>query len=120
MGRLLCHILWDSAREERSVAEVDVQQAVQQIFLREAHAFHDLWDMLPLKVRQLLVALAKEGRSQAQVYSGDFLQKHGLGSASSVQRAVSCLMNEEILEKINGGYHFTGVFFKRWIGDEFA
>jgi len=118
--QLLCHILWDSAREERSVAEEDVQQAVQQIFLREAHAFHDVWDMLPLKARQLLVALAKEDRFQAQVYSGDFLQKHALGSASSVQRVVSRLITEEILEKVNGGYHFTDVFFKRWIRDEFS
>ena len=118
--QLLCHILWNGGREERIVAEGDVQQAVRQIFLREAHAFHDLWDMLPLKARQLLVALAKEGRSQAQLYSSNFLQKHGLGSASSVQRAVSRLMTEEILEKANGGYQFTDVFFRQWIEEEFA
>lgn len=119
-SQLLCHILWNRGRQERIVAEGDVQQAVRQIFLREAHAFHDLWDMLPIKARQLLVALAKEGRSQAQLYSSNFLQKHGLGSASSVQRAVSRLMTEEILEKANGGYQFTDVFFRQWIEEEFA
>lgn len=116
--QLLCHILWDRTREARTVTADDVSSALQEVFLREAHAFHDLWDMLPLKARQLLVALAKEENSQVQVYSSDFLQKHNLGSASSVQRAVSRLMIEEILEKLTGGYQFTDIFFKRWIRNE--
>ena len=65
-----------------------------------------------------MAALAKEENSQVQVYSSDFLQKHNLGSASSVQRAVSRLMIEEILEKLTGGYQFTDIFFKRWIRNE--
>ena len=118
--QLLCHILWNRIREEKIVTREDVSQAVEEIFLREAHAFHDLWDMLPLKARQLLVALAKEEGTQVQLYSNDFLQKHSLGPASSVQRAVSRLLIEEILEKANGGYQFTDVFFKRWIRKEFT
>ena len=118
--QLLCHILWNRIREEKIVTREDVSQAVEEIFLREAHAFHDLWDMLPLKARQLLVALAKEEGTQVQLYSNDFLQKYSLGPASSVQRAVSRLLIEEILEKANGGYQFTDVFFKRWIRKEFT
>jgi len=116
--QLLCHTLWDRTREVRTVTADDVSSALQEVFLREAHAFHDLWDMLPLKVRQLLVALAKEENSQVQVYSSDFLRKHNLGSASSVQRAVSRLMIEEILEKLTSGYQFTDIFFRQWIRNE--
>jgi len=118
--QLFCHILWNRTHERGTVKVDDISSTLQEVFLREGHAFHDLWDMLPLKARQVLVALAKEDRSQAQLYSSDFLQKHALGSASSVQRAVSRLITEEILEKVNGGYEFTDVFFKRWIRDEFA
>jgi len=118
--QLLCHILWSHKREERTITKEDVSQAVQEVFLREAHAFHDLWDMLPLKARQLLVALAKEESSQVRLYSNDFLRRHNLGSASSVQRTVSRLQEEEILEKIDGEYQYTDVFFKRWIREEFA
>ena len=116
--QLLCHILWDRTREARTVTADAVSSALPEVFLREAHAFQDLWDMLPLKARQVRVALAKEENSQVQVYSSDFLQKHNLGSASSVQRAVSRLMIEEILEKLTGGYQFTDIFFKRWIRNE--
>ena len=113
--QLLCHILWDRKRQEKVIAKEDIYLAVQEVFMREAHAFHDIWDMLPLKSRQLLVALAKEESSQVRPFSSGFLQKHNLGSASSVQRAITRLLEEEVLEKTNGGYQFTDVFFKRWL-----
>jgi len=117
--QLLSHILWARLREEKEITKEDVHQGVQEIFLRESHAFHDLWDLLPLKARQLLVALAKES-SGVRLYSNSFLQRHNLGSASSVQRAVERLQEEEILEKVDGEYQYTDVFFKRWIQEEFA
>ena len=113
--QLLCHILWDRKRQEKAIAKEDIYLAVQEVFMREAHAFHDIWDMLPLKSRQLLVALAKEDSPQVRPFSSGFLQKHNLGSASSVQRAITRLLEEEVLEKTNGGYQFTDVFFKRWL-----
>ena len=113
--QLLCHILWDRKRQDKVIAKEDIYLAVQEVFMREAHAFHDIWDMLPLKSRQLLVALAKEDSPQVRPFSSGFLQKHNLGSASSVQRAITRLLEEEVLEKTNGGYQFTDVFFKRWL-----
>lgn len=113
--QLLCNILWDRKRQEKVIAKEDIYLAVQEVFMREAHAFHDIWDMLPLKSRQLLVALAKEDSPQVRPFSSGFLQKHNLGSASSVQRAITRLLEEEVLEKTNGGYQFTDVFFKRWL-----
>jgi hypothetical protein len=113
--QLLCHILWDRKRQEKVIAKEDIYLAVQEVFMREAHAFHDIWDMLPLKSRQLLMALAKEDSPQVRPFSSAFLQKHNLGSASSVQRAITRLLEEEVLEKTNGGYQFTDVFFKRWL-----
>jgi hypothetical protein len=113
--QLLCHILWDRKRLEKVIAKEDIYLAVQEVFMREAHAFHDIWDMLPLKSRQLLVALAKEENPQVQLFSSNFLQKHNLGSASSVQRAIARLLEEEVLEKTDGGYQFTDIFFKRWL-----
>jgi len=118
--QLLCHILWARGRVERTITKEDVSQAVQEVFLREAHAFYDLWEMLPLKARQLLVALAKEESSQVQLYSNDFLRKHNLGPASSVQRAIARLLEEEVLERVDGGYQYTDVFFKRWVREEFT
>jgi len=118
--QLLCHVLWDRLRDERVVTADHVALGVEEVLSREAHAFHDMWDTLPLKARQLLVALAKEGDPGVEIYSSKFLQKHNLGPASSVQRALERLLADEILERVNGAYEFTDVFFKRWIRREFT
>ncbi len=117
--QLLCHILWDRLSPSGVLATEAVASGVDEVFLREAHAFHDLWDMLPLKARQLLITLAHESNSDVQIYSTDFLLKYRLGPASSVQRAMARLLAEEILEKENGGFQFTDVFFRRWVEREF-
>lgn len=113
--QLLCHILWDRNQQEKIITKESITAALQEVFMREAHAFQGLWDMLTLKARQLLVALAKEEGPQVQLFSSDFLRKHNLGSASSIQRAITRLLEEEVLEKADGGYQFTDVFFKRWL-----
>jgi hypothetical protein len=74
---------------------------------------------LPLKARQFLVALVREGTPRAEIYSSSFLRRHKLGSASSVQRTVERLLANEILERVNGAYEFTDIFFKRWINRGF-
>jgi len=118
--QLLCHILWDRRREKNIVTKEDISEAVSEVFLREAHAFCDLWDMLPRKARQLLIALAKEEGPQGQIFSNDFLRKHNLGPASSIQRAVAGLLREEVLEKADDGYQYTDIFFKRWLKKTFV
>ena len=118
--QLLCHILWDRNQQEKIITKESITAALQEVFMREAHAFQGLWDMLTLKARQLLVALAKEEGPQVQLFSSDFLRKHNLGSASSVQRAITRLLEEEVLEKTDGGYQFTDVFFKRWLREAFG
>ena len=50
---------------------------------------------------ELLVAMAKEETPRVEIYSSRFLQKHNLGPASSVQRALEHLLAEEILERVN-------------------
>ena len=36
-----------------------VALGVEEVFSREAHALHEMWDTLTLEARQLLVALAR-------------------------------------------------------------
>ena len=50
--QLFCHILWDCKRQEKVIAKEDITWRFREVFMREAHAFHDIWDMLPLKSGQ--------------------------------------------------------------------
>lgn len=118
--QLLCHVLWDRQRDERLITADHVALGVEEVLSREAHAFHEIWEALPLRARQLLVALAREESPQVEIYSTKFLRRHNLGSASSVQRALERLLSEELLERVDGKYEFTDVFFKRWLRREFT
>jgi hypothetical protein len=82
---------------------------MQEIFRNKNLPFYRFGKHLPL--REI---------PRCNLFSSDFLRKHNLGSASSVQRAIARLLEEEVLEKTNGGYQFTDVFFKRWLRKAFV
>ena len=90
-----------------------MEVGVNGVLTREAHAYHAVWDALPTKSRQLLEALAVSPGTR--IYASDFLKRHHLGSASSVQKAVKYLEKEELIQRENDEFIFTDVFFMRWI-----
>ena len=71
---------------------------------------------------QLLVAIAKEGwvtEPQAQI----FLQKHKIGAASSVQKALKALLDKEMICSVETtgktAYRVYNVFLMRWLNRTF-
>lgn len=110
---LLCSILWDRHTATKHIAPEDVDRDVDEVIKREAHAYHELWDRLTSRSRQLLEALTVD--PSPQIYSREFLTRHNLGSPSAIQRAVKHLEAEEIIERENAGYMFTDIFFRLWI-----
>jgi hypothetical protein len=49
------------------------------------------------------------------IYSRQFLEKHGLGAPSSLQKATKKLITLELIQPANGSYEIVDLFFKRWI-----
>ena len=60
-----------------------------------------------------LVALMQE--DNPEIYSRRFLEKHGLGAASSLQKATRKLMRMELIQQADGSYEIVDLFFKKWI-----
>jgi len=50
----------------------------------EAPAFMAAWDLLSLKQKQVLTALAEAGQRK-HIFASDFIQEYKLGAASSVE-----------------------------------
>jgi hypothetical protein len=69
---------------------------------------------LSLHQRQVLQAIAKHGGRN--VYAGEFLATHRLGSHSSVQTSLRQLLKEQIVLKVNGEHGIADPFFREWIG----
>ena len=67
---------------------------------------------------KLLIAIAKEGHV-AEVQAQDFLRKYAIGAASSVQKALSALLDKEMIFSIETAektaYRVYNVFLMRWL-----
>jgi hypothetical protein len=112
----LCHFTWQATREAgvRTAGVAQVERAIAAILDAESARFTDLWDALTLPLRAFLAVLAS-GRGRA-IFSEEFRRTHGLGSASTVQHAVSQLTERQLIEgSTRAGYRVADPFFRAWI-----
>lgn len=75
-----------------------------------------LWALAP-KQKQLLHAIAKDKRVKG-ITSSEFVKKHRLVSASSVQAALKTLMKNDIITCENGEYRVYDYFFADYLAKE--
>ena len=73
---------------------------------------------LPDKQGKLLIAIAKNGRTQAPT-SAEFVKKHNLTSASSVQSALKGLIEKEFVTRDETGYMVYDKFLNMWLKDKY-
>jgi AAA+ ATPase superfamily predicted ATPase len=110
----LCHQLWAlRAGKADRITERDIGEAIAAIVEQDAPHFSVGWDHLSLHQRQVLQAIARSGGRN--VFAGEFLTAHRLGSHSSVQTSLRQLLKEQVLTKANGEYRFADPFFREWV-----
>ena len=69
---------------------------------------------IPEKQKELLYAIAKDGEAE-RVTSAEFIKRHSLSSASSVQSATKKLLEKDIITEIGKVYSLTDKLFAMWI-----
>ncbi|MHB0976457.1 MAG: AAA family ATPase [Candidatus Aquicultorales bacterium] len=109
----LCHEVWNGARDERRVTEEVIDKAVQSVIDTQSYAYSEMWDCTTAKQRALLGALSVE--PGAGILSADFVRRFSLGATSNVQYSAKVLAEKQLIERVNGGWAITDVFFQRWI-----
>ncbi|HVP23458.1 MAG TPA: helix-turn-helix domain-containing protein, partial [Conexivisphaerales archaeon] len=65
------------------------------------------------KQRSLLLAMAREGGSN--IYSKEFIDRNDLSGPSTVQKAVRYLEEKGLVDREDGGYAVSDVFFREWL-----
>ena len=110
----LCHVLWELCEPRTGVTAEMLQAAVKVLLDRESYAYTTLWESLTLSQKRFLKGLAVE-TSGVKVFAGEFVSRHGLGSASNAQRAVQALLSKDIIDRDNGSFVITDRFFRLWI-----
>ena len=71
-----------------------VESAIEDILLENERHYKNRLSLLTPKPKELLIAIAKEGKAQ-RVTSGDFVRRHHLNSTSSVQSAIKQLLEDD-------------------------
>jgi AAA+ ATPase superfamily predicted ATPase len=94
------------------------EMSVANIISSQAFTFQEILARLPEKQKEVLVAIAKEVKVKA-INSSNFILKHHLRSASSVQSAVKYLVSKDLLTVTAGTYSVYDRFFGRWLMNYF-
>jgi uncharacterized protein len=109
----LCYALWEETSPRRAAGRAELDAAVVRVLRAENAHFTLIWDQASRVQRAVLYALAREPLVSAT--ARDFRQRHGLPGASSVQRALDALVEDEVvLREAAGSYRIAEPFLAEW------
>lgn len=117
----LCHEVFNvsfSKAKKQVIGIKDIEDAKEKCIAAQSYAYSNIWDGLAGKQKDLILALALN--PNANIYSQKFLEEHELGTPASVQTAVKALEKKGMLDRVNGGYSISDVFFVEWLEKKIA
>ena len=82
------------------------------------YAYSENMFRLPDKQGKLLIAIAKDGKVKEPT-SSDFIKRHNLASASSVQAALKGLTEKEFTTRDKNGHAVYDKFFELWLKEKY-
>ena len=114
----ILHNAFANANPQKTLNEEDIKDALDELLDARGRSFSNIMNKLNYKQKETLVAIAKEGKA-CGVTSVAFVKKHVLSSASSVQYAISTLLEDQLITYEDSGktkiYSVADRFFGYWI-----
>ena len=105
----LLHNTFASVEADKVVDVADINQTLTEILEDKGRTFASVMNQLNYQQKETLVAIAKEGKATG-VTSVSFVKKHALKSPSSVQYAISTLLDKQLLTYDDQGRGRTKVY----------
>lgn len=103
---------------DKVIDEADIHQVLNDILEEKGHSFASVMNQLNFQQKESLIAIAKEGKASG-VTSVAFVKKHALKSPSSIQYAISALLEKQLLtyqsEERTKVYSIADRFMEMWI-----
>jgi DNA-binding MarR family transcriptional regulator len=103
---------------EKPIEESDILKTIDDILEDRGHIFASMMNQLNYQQKETLIAIAKEGKASG-VTSVAFVKKHSLKSPSSVQYAISTLLDKQLITFENDNrtkiYSVSDRFLQKWI-----
>ena len=114
----LLHNAFAYVDSDRVVDEEDINKTLSDILEEKGRTFASVMNQLNYQQKETLIAIAKEGKVSG-VTSARFVKKHALKSPSSVQYAISMLLERQLLtyqnEERTKVYSIADRFLEMWI-----
>lgn len=95
-----------------------VPEALREIVDSFRYTYSEILFRLPEKQKELLIAIAKEGKAKA-LTSGAFIKKYRLASASSVQAALKGLLDKDFVTQEMNVYQIYDRFLGIWLRENY-
>lgn len=100
---------------ERGCCSVEkLRGAIEEMIASNDVIFREILSGVPEKQKMLLYAIAREGEARG-VTSADFISRHHLASASSVQAAMKKLLEKDLITQVDKTYAVADKLFGMWI-----
>lgn len=81
---------------------------------KQSFVFMNVLRGLSLRQKEVLYALAKDGRAN-EILSSDFIRRHDLKSSSSVQSSLKGLLSKKVIAREDGHYVISDRLFRLWL-----
>lgn len=91
-----------------------LQRAIEAMVASNDTIFREILSNVPEKQKALLYAIAREGEAE-RITSADFIRRHSLTSASSVQSAMKKLLEKDMITETGKVFSVTDKLFGMWI-----
>lgn len=111
------NVLYDATPVGGTCTADMIDDALDRVLDMASDAYASLLYQMPQKQRDVLLAIAKEGKAQ-NISGGAFIRKHHLSSASSVVSAVKGLLEKDFITEERGVYWVYDLFFVEWLRRE--
>ena len=102
----------------KTIDEADINKTLSDILEEKGRTFASVMNQLNYQQKETLVAIAKEGKARG-VTSVAYVKKHALKSPSSVQYAITTLLEKQLLTYQNVErtkvYSISDKFLEMWI-----
>jgi AAA+ ATPase superfamily predicted ATPase len=85
-----------------------VDECAERVLALKNDFYMELFDRQSASKKQLLQTLVISGKN---IFSTEYIRQHNLPSTATLQRAVTGLVNDGIIDKFNGAYFVADPFF---------
>ncbi|MBW2646711.1 MAG: hypothetical protein JRE23_11115 [Deltaproteobacteria bacterium] len=108
------HSLWEISSDDSTITDQDLDKAMGLTISRTSPRYESIWELLPLRQKQALIALANLAPGE-KFFSGAVVQKYALVSAPAFQKALKGLVDKGLVDRDLDRFSIIDVFFKKWI-----